>query len=299
MKHPLFTAAVLLSLSLGLPGRSRAAAGDFEAAKALYVSASYEDALAALDKTDPGADPIQVNAYRALCFVALGRTSDAEAPLEKIVRANPLYKLAPEDVSPRLVELFNDVRKRTLPDVARQLYAEGKSSFEAKNLAEANARFKKLLVVINETDVRATPGMADLKDLADGFLALATARADVEQAKAAAAKPPAPEPPPAAPRIYSAADRDVTPPVQIERTLPPWIPSNQSPNVLSFKGSMRFVVDEQGHVEDATLLESVHPTYNRDLLNAARNWRYQPARRGGVPVKYALTLEIVLHPNGQ
>ena len=76
-----------------------------------------------------------------------------------IVRANPLYKLAPDDVSPRLVELFNEVRKRTLPDVARQLYADGKSSFEAKNVGEANARFKKLLAVLGETDVRATPGV--------------------------------------------------------------------------------------------------------------------------------------------
>jgi TonB family protein len=298
MKQPRFTAALLLSVSLGVLGSSPAAAEDFEAAKALYVAASYEDALAALNKIEPGADPIQVNAYRALCLVALGRTSDAEAPLEQIVRANPLYKPAAEDVSPRLVELFNDVRKRTLPDVARQLYAEGKSSFEAKKLAEANARFKQLLVVISEPDVRAMPGMADLKDLADGFLALAAATADVEQAKAAAARPPAPVAP-AVPRIYSAADRDVTPPVEIERTLPPWIPSNQSPNILNFKGSLRFVVDEQGHVEDAALVESIHPTYNRDLLRATKNWRYQPARRGGVPVKYAVTLEIVLHPNVQ
>src|SRR5262252_9481539 len=129
--------AFLLCLSFALIGSSPVAADDFEAAKALYVSASYEDALAALDKVDRTADPIQVNAYRALCLVALGRVRDAEAPLEQIVRANPLYKPAPEDVSPRLVELFNQVRVRTLPDVVRQLYADAKSSFEAKNVAEA------------------------------------------------------------------------------------------------------------------------------------------------------------------
>jgi TonB family protein len=299
MKLSHFAAAPLLALSIGLVGSSPAAAEDFEAAKALYVSASYEDALAALEKVDRSADPIQVNAYRALCLVALGRVRDAEAPLEQIVRANPLYKPAAEEVSPRLVELFNQVRARTLPDVARQLYAEAKSSFEAKNVAEANAKFKKLLVVIAETDVRATPGMADLKDLADGFLALAAAKADVEQAKAAAAaKPPAPAPPPVL-RIFTSADREVTPPVDVERVLPPWTPSSQSTSLGSFKGTLRVVVDEQGRVEEATLVDSIHPTYNRELLKAAKNWRYQPARRDGVPVKYALTMEIVLHPNGQ
>jgi TonB family protein len=297
MKFPHFAAA-LLALSFGLIGGSPAAAEDFEAAKALYVSASYEEALAALDRVDRGADPIQVNAYRALCLVALGRVRDAEAPLQQIVRMNPLYKPAAEEVSPRLVELFNQVRVRTLPDVARQLYADAKSSFEAQNVVEANAKFKKLLVVIAETDVRATPGMADLKDLADGFLALSAAKADAEQAKAAAAKPPAPAPPPV-PRIFTAADRDVTPPVDVDRVLPPWNPPSQAVSIGSFKGMLKVVVDEQGRVEEALLVESIHPTYNRDLLKAAKSWRYQPARRDGRPVKYALTMEIVLHPNGQ
>jgi TonB family protein len=54
------------------------------------------------------------------------------------------------------------------------------------------------------------------------------------------------------------------------------------------------MVDEEGRVENAALLSSIYPTYNRDLLKAAKSWRYEPARRAGAPVKYALTIEIVL-----
>src|SRR5262245_47898268 len=94
--------------------RVHAAAGDLDSAKALYAAASYEEALAALDQLGGGPDSIQVNEYRALCLLALGRARDAEAPLQQIVSADPLYKIPAAEVSPRLVDLFHDVRKRAL-----------------------------------------------------------------------------------------------------------------------------------------------------------------------------------------
>ena len=87
---------------------AQAAAGDLDSAKALYAAASYEEALATLDQLG-AADSIQVNQYRALCLLALGRARDAEAPLQQIVSADPLYKLPAGEVSPRLVDLFRDV----------------------------------------------------------------------------------------------------------------------------------------------------------------------------------------------
>src|SRR5690349_23745994 len=100
-------AAALVMTAAIIPAR---AAGDFESAKALYAAASYEEALTSLDQLEGNADPIQVNQYRALCLLALGRARDAEAPLQKIVAANPLYMLPSAEVSPRLVDLYRDVR---------------------------------------------------------------------------------------------------------------------------------------------------------------------------------------------
>jgi tetratricopeptide (TPR) repeat protein len=294
---------VLLSIAGGV--LAQAAAGDLDSAKALYAAASYEEALATLDQIGSGADAIQVNQYRALCLLALGRARDAEAPLQQIVSADPLYKIPAADVSPRLVDLFRDVRKRTLPSTARQLYTRAKSSYDAKNMSEAAKDFKTLLAVLNEPEAadRASE-LADLKSLAEGFLTLA-------DAQLAAQKPPTPAPPPAAVaaaaaavpaaapperRIYTSEDADVKPPIELQRQMPSWTPTSATQKISTFKGALRVIVDERGMVESADMLSSVYPTYNALLMKAAKTWRYQPATRNGVPVKYALTLEIVLRP---
>jgi tetratricopeptide (TPR) repeat protein len=301
---------VLVSIASGL--LAQAAAGDLDSAKALYAAASYEEALATLDQIGSGADAIQVNQYRALCLLALGRARDAEAPLQQIVSADPLYKIPAADVSPRLVDLFSDVRKRTLPSTARQLYTRAKSSYDAKNMSEAAKDFKTLLAVLNEPEAadRASE-LADLKSLAEGFLTLA-------DAQLAAQKPPTPAPPPAAVaaaaapvpaaaapvpaaapaerRIYTSEDADVKPPIELQRQMPSWTPTSATQKISTFKGALRVIVDERGMVESADMLSSVYPTYNALLMKAAKTWRYQPAMRLGVPVKYAMTIEIVLRP---
>jgi tetratricopeptide (TPR) repeat protein len=299
---------ILTALSLGLVATTggflaQAAAGDLDSAKALYAAASYEEALATLDQLG-AADPIQVNQYRALCLLALGRARDAEAPLQQIVTADPLYKLAAADVSPRLVVLFREVRKRTLPTTARQLYTRAKGNYDAKNLSEAATDFKTLLALLNEPEAADRGNeLADLKSLAEGFLTLANAQL-------AAPKPPAPAPaaavtaaaapaPPAvAPerRIYTSEDSDVKPPIELQRQMPSWTPTSTTQKISTFRGAVRVVLDEKGMVESADILSSVYPTYNVLLLKAAKTWRYQPATRFGVPVKYAITIEVVLRP---
>jgi tetratricopeptide (TPR) repeat protein len=287
----------------GIRGTARAAAGDLDSAKALYAAASYEEALATLDQLGGAADSIQVNQYRALCLLALGRARDAEAPLQQIVSADPLYKLPASEFSPRLVDLFRDVRKRTLPAVARQLYSRAKSNYDAKRLPEASTDFKTLLALLKEPEAadRATE-LADLKDLAEGFLALTEAQvatpkpAPVAPAPAAAPTTPAATPAPVEARIYSSEDRDVKPPIEIQRQLPKWTPMTAEQKMSTFKGAVRVIIDERGGVESANIVASVFPAYNVLLLKAAKSWRYQPATRLGVPVKYAITLEVVLRP---
>src|SRR5688572_1275472 len=83
-------------------------------AKQLYENASYSEALAVLAQEGVSADLVEAETYRALCFLALGQPRDAERALEQLVLAKPFATLDPASVSPRIVSLFDDVRKRTI-----------------------------------------------------------------------------------------------------------------------------------------------------------------------------------------
>ena len=74
------------------------------AARELYASAAYEDALAVLNKLPDTNRPDEtrvVEQYRALCLLALGRTGEAERAIEAVVNGDPSYRPA-SDVSPRV-----------------------------------------------------------------------------------------------------------------------------------------------------------------------------------------------------
>jgi tetratricopeptide (TPR) repeat protein len=302
MKYRLSLAALVAVLVLVRPVAARAAAEDLDSVKELYAAASYEEALSRLDALSGNVDIVVANQYRALCLLGLGRAADAESALREIVTANPLYRVSPNDVSPRLVDLFADVRKRALPTAARQLYAKAKSSYDDKNHAAAVNEFKTLLQLLNDQDLQQSEAR-DLKDLAEGFLTLAETQVSKALAAAAPAATPSPAPAPAvpvpqAPRIFSAEDRDVRGPIEMQRTMPPWSPTSAIDQRRVFRGVLRLTIDEQGQVQAADLLTPVFPGYNDELLKAARTWRYRPAMRAGVPVKYSLTLAIVLRPQG-
>jgi TonB family protein len=52
------------------------------------------------------------------------------------------------------------------------------------------------------------------------------------------------------------------------------------------------VIDERGLVESVTMRVSVNPMYDRMAVDAARSWRYRPATRAGVPVKFRKAVQI-------
>jgi TonB family protein len=59
---------------------------------------------------------------------------------------------------------------------------------------------------------------------------------------------------------------------------------------------MEVVVDENGIVSNAAIMDSVYPSYDQQLLQAAKGWRYKPALRAGQPVKYRRGVTVVLTP---
>src|SRR5438128_1005163 len=109
------------------------------AARDLYASAAYEDALAVLNRlrgSDHPADEARsIEQYRAFCLLALGRTDEAERAIEAVVSAQPSYHPSESEVSPRLRSLFADVRRRMLPTIIQDRYAQAKASFDRKEYA--------------------------------------------------------------------------------------------------------------------------------------------------------------------
>jgi iron complex outermembrane recepter protein len=65
----------------------------------------------------------------------------------------------------------------------------------------------------------------------------------------------------------------------------------------SFHGTLLVTIDEEGRVESAQLMKPMWPGYDNALLNMARQWKFHPATRGGVPVKFRSRYEIALKPS--
>jgi tetratricopeptide (TPR) repeat protein len=273
--------------------RAQVGPADLASAKALYASASYEEALTELGRIGAADWDEHVDEYRAACLLALGRTREAEQALEHLVRLRPLHSLAKDQMSPRVVSLFETVRWRTLPSVARELYTKAKSTYEAGRPDEAIAQFRQLAELLSEGGlVEQTPNLADVKELGEGFLALAEARI------AAASKPSPPTlPPPVVvetARIFTEDDRDVTAPIAIDRRLPNWNPTNAARMPGAVRGILEVVTARGGGVESAKLIKPLSPLYDRDLLAAAKQWKFRPAMKDGQPVRYRWQMEIVL-----
>ena len=54
------------------------------------------------------------------------------------------------------------------------------------------------------------------------------------------------------------------------------------------------MIDESGRVTAITVVRGVHADYDRLLVRAAAEWRFQPATRADMPVPYRLLMDIVL-----
>lgn len=58
-----------------------------------------------------------------------------------------------------------------------------------------------------------------------------------------------------------------------------------------------FVVDEQGRVENPTVQSSTDPIFEKPALNAVKQWKFEPGRRNGQPVKFRMRVPITF-PKG-
>ncbi|MEO7189828.1 MAG: energy transducer TonB [Vicinamibacterales bacterium] len=288
------TPAVLPLLLILMTGQapSNPAADPFTRAQALYDSAAYEEALSLLISVEDTTNFGRVEQYRALCLLALGRSTEAEGALEQIVRREPLFNMDVREVSPRLVLMYREVRQRLLPTVARDLYARGKANFDAHHYSDAAAQLQDLITLLGSDEPAvAGPGLPELRQLAEGFLKLSLAEPDSAPASPATTR----NSPSSSTGIYSTADRGVIAPVEIVRYVPRRVElvRHESPGL--YQGLIEVVIDETGAVQSPQIRRSITPTYDVQLLEAARHWRFQPATLNGRPVPYRKSFEIIVH----
>jgi TonB family protein len=170
--------------------------------------------------------------------------------------------------------LVHDARQKLLPAIAKEMFATARQQFQAKDTARAEAGFMAVLALTDDPAWKASSEAADLRVLASGF-------ADLSKAAAAAAAqaPPVPTPPPA-PRttVFEA-------PVVISQPLPRWVAPDITSAHREYRGQVKVLIGTDGKVKSATIQTPTHPSYDQQVLTAARSWLYKPALRNGEPVE--------------
>lgn len=298
-------------LSLALLAADQAAAQDpLSAAKDLYASAAYEDALSALARVKEGAPDLaqQVDQYRAFSLFALGRTAEAESVAEAVIRREPLVVPDARDASPRITAMFAQVRKRLLPELIRDGYRSARATMDQGDIAGAVPKLQHVRNMLDEAKTigASNEALADLGVLVTGFLDLARSMADRATAdEAVAAKAATAGPPPAAATpvaetivknllpVYSALDKDVMAPAAIRQQLPT-IPHSvaRTMSIGRTSGVLEITINEQGRVEHAFMREPVNPIFDSVVLTAANSWQYRPATKAGAAVKYVKRIGV-------
>ena len=244
----------------------------------------------------PASQSRAIEQYRAFCLLALGRPADAEQAIEAVVAAEPSYTPGDGDASPRIRSAFTAVRRRMLPSIIQQKYAQAKAAYDRKDFGAAADGFTQVLNALADQDVATEakqPPLSDLRTLAGGFQELAAKAAAPPPAPPApvvAAAPPPPPPAPAPPRIYTGGETGIVAPSAINQTLPPF----PGQVVIPRNGKLEVVIDELGVVESAVMTSTVSQTYDAMVIAAAKAWRYKPATLNGMPVKFRKTVQITI-----
>ena len=279
------------------------------AARDLYRAAAYEEALVRLDNLRGSGHVADegrfIEQYRAFCLLALGRTAEAERAMEAVVTAAPSFRPTDAEESPRVNSAFRDVRRRMLPGIIQQQYAQAKAAFDRRDSVSARAGFQQVLALLADPDVTSVvnqPPLSELRTLAAGFRDLSARAAPRSSAvpllppKSAATLPAAvpsvmhaSAPQPSPERIHSIEDVSVVPPTVVRES---WA---ALAGVFAVRtGTIAIVIDETGAVAAATMTTAVNAVYDRLALTEAKRWRYKPATLDGVPVKFRKVIQLDL-----
>ena len=94
--------------------------------------------------------------------------------------------------------------------------------------------------------------------------------------------------------MYTIDDEGISPPVALDQRLPALSAAMGAViKGLHSNGLFDILIDEQGRVLDATVRKSLNSSFDTLVIRSARSWKYQPATKDGVPVRYLKTLLLV------
>jgi TonB family protein len=302
LKHPRVCTALALSLWLALSAAPASAQDSIAAAKKLYQSADYDAALGMLDrlKSDAAAsaDP-ELSPYRVLCLLALGRSDEAQQSIAAILKEDPRYRPSETEVSPRVRAVFEEARRRLLPQIFQDRFDAAKAAFGRKEFQSAADQFQSLVVLLDDPELLADGTRADLRIVVTAF-------ADLAQAAVTAATPVVAPPPPAASapidlaaalpaaRVY-VGGTGVVPPVAISRPLPQ-LPRSMAMLWRDQIAILDVLINAEGSVAEVVVKKSVHAQFDQPLIDAVRTWKFRPATRDGQPVSFRQVFELKLAP---
>lgn len=274
-------------------------------AKELYASASYDEALTMFNTLGMGLsgdntrseDAATIAMYRVLCLVAVGRNSEVDAAIDRLVSQHPLYRPPSDEMSPRIRTAVSTARVRVLPTLVQRRYEESKTAYERGEFATASVGFKWVLNALSDPDISPLanqPPLLEIRTLAAGFVDLSAKALAPPPPPSVALIPATVAPPRDFTRVFSTEDSDAVAPVTIRQNMPRFPVNLTSPA----QGVIEVIIDAAGAVESVRMLESVHPQYDALVLSAAKRWQYQPAHVAGTNVRYLKRIQISLElPN--
>jgi len=231
----------------------------------LYWNGEYERTLQLLGSELDANEVVEGHKYRAFSLVALERNDEAMAEFGALLEADPGHTLDAALVSPKIVEVFEQARTK----LSASLFERGKTAYFDGRYDEAFETLQKLM----KLDPSSTLGAE--------YLQLARERIDIEKQTAdlEPAAPPEVDPD----RIYNVGG-DVTEPVVTSQE-PPRYPQWDMRNGTEGEVILRLTVGRGGAVENSEIVRSVNARMDAEAQRATRNWRYQPARLAGQPVR--------------
>jgi len=294
---------ILVALLTGVTLSAAQQDDRLKTARDLYASAAYDEALSELARVErerpTPAAALETNAYRAFCLIALGRSGEAETILESLVRKDPLLTVDRyPDVSPRIADQFATVRRRLLPQLIREEYRAARAS-AADNAPAAASQLKgvrDMLTAAKEIGAW-DETLDDIGMLVDGFLDLTTHTAAASAPTPAVVPPPPVEepaaPPAAAPAMFDADSKGVVAPVAVsqQKVVMPRVVLDEAKR-LKRTALMRIVIDERGSVESVQVPQSVTTAYDEFAVAALRAWKFRPATKDGVRVKFVKMIAL-------
>jgi TonB family protein len=296
---------VVFLLAGGLAHSATAGQEGLAHAKDLYASAAYDEALALLDHLASDSAPAEKEEaaeYRVFCLLALQRSDDARTAIDAIVRDDPFRLPTDSQASPRIRAVFQEERKKLLPEIVQRSYVDAKAAFDKKD-PKAVTAFDRLLSLLDDPDTKGIPGLGDFRTLAVGFRDLAKVAAEPTPAASGGPNGLSPSssttsaPTPPARPIFTEGQPGVIAPVGVSQPTPHWRPPVATVRSgQEYKGILEVLIDESGHVEAVTVRESIYPSYDPELVKIARTWKFNPATNDGVPIRYLKMIEIRLKP---